>query len=96
MWAEETALQQSVVSKCLIAASSGQSVLKLIDSYNRLSVDDISQVITSMISLAGQVTGQNLDDLKSQNENVLQFLQDNPEYKVLVDSATAKVEAQFK
>ena len=93
---QETAIQKSVVSKCLIAASSGQSVLRLTDSYNRLSVDDITRLTTDMLSMGERITGKNLDDLKSLNEKVLSFLQSNPEYKALADSAITKVQGQFK
>jgi len=93
--AQEGSLQQGVVSKCLIAASSGQSVLQLADSYDRLSLDDINQLTTGMISLAAQVSGKNLTDLKTQNARIQSFLAANSDYKALADSALEKIQSQL-
>lgn len=93
--AQEAELQRDVVTKCSIAAASGQTVLQLIDSYGKLSVDDINRLTTGMISLTSQFTGRSLKDLKMQNVKVQGFLSANPDYKAMADSALANMQSQL-
>lgn len=93
--AQEIALQQDVVTKCSIAAATGQTVLQLADSYRRLSLDDINKLTTGMISVASQLTGKSLTALKTQNVQVQSFLSANPDYKAVADSALVNIQSQL-
>lgn len=85
--AEEGLLQRSVVEKCSLAAASGQTVLQMIDSYNKLSVDELGRMGESILAAGEQLSGRNLASIRAQNEKVLGYLNANPEYKLLLQPA---------
>lgn len=85
--AQESALLREVMESCAVAAASGQTALELIDSYNKLSVDDIGRMIDRGASMAETLSGKNLGALRAQNQRALGFLQQNPEYKPLAEAA---------
>jgi len=97
LMAEEATLQQGVVEKCLRAASSGQTVLKMIDGYNSLSIDELSKMGEGILTVGEQISGKNLSSMKAKNEQILGFLNSNPDYKALlqtgVDAASNRVTA---
>ena len=86
LMADESALQQGVVEKCLRAASSGQAVLQMIEGYNKFSVDDLSKMGEAMLTTGEQISGRNLSSLKGQNEQILAFLNSNPDYKAFLQT----------
>ncbi len=85
--ADETRMQRSVVERCSLAAASGQIVLQMIDSYSKLSVDELGRMGDSILTAGEQVTGRSMASIKTQNERVLGYLNTNPEYKALLKPA---------
>lgn len=93
--AQEEALKRAVVGKCLVAASAGQTVLQLADSYGRLSTDDISRLLTQTLTLGQELSGKSLADMQTRNEKVMSFLNSNAVYKTIADDALAKVQSRL-
>lgn len=92
--AEEVLLQRSVVEKCFLAAASGQTVLQMIDAYNKLSVDELGKMGESILAAGEQLSGRNLASIKTQNEKILGYLNTNPEYKILLQPAIESISSQ--
>lgn len=92
---QEEELKRAVVGKCLVAASAGQAVLQLADSYGRLSTDDISRLLTQTLTLSQELAGKSLADMQTRNEKVMSFLNSNAVYKTIADDALAKVQSRL-
>lgn len=92
--AEEVLLQRSVVEKCFLAAASGQTVLQMIDAYNKLSVDELGKMSESILAAGEQISGRNLASIRTQNEKVVGYLNANPEYKLLLKPALESISSR--
>lgn len=85
--AEESAQMRTVAEKCALAAASGQVTLELIDSYNKLSIEDIGYLVEQSLSWGEAVSGKSLGALRQRSQKALSFLDQNPEYEEITQMA---------
>lgn len=93
--AQEAGLLREVMEACAIAATSGQTALVLVESYNKLSPDDIGRMIERGASMGEALSGKSLGALQAQSQKALGFLQQNPEYKKLAETALGFAQQRF-
>ena len=85
--AQETKLQEITVQQCLKAALIGTEVRRLIDTYARLSLDDLNSAIAFVLDRAGDISGKNLDQLKLQSEELFAKLANDPIWSIAAQTA---------
>lgn len=93
--AQEAGLLREVMEACAVAAASGQTALTLVDSYKKLSPDDIGRMIERGAAIGEAMSGKSLGALQAQSQKALGFLQQNPEYKKLAETALGFAQQRF-
>jgi len=76
--AQEIELQEVTVKKCLKATLIGMEVRRLIDTYDKLSLDDLNSTIAFVLDQAGDINGKDFSQLKRKSEELFSTLEDDP------------------
>ena len=87
--AEETALQESVMAQCLKAAMLGREVSALIDRFDKVSLEDITNLIATALDQAGSITGKDLSEIKLKTNAFFDSIEND---QVLKDSVNLMLE----
>ena len=90
--AEEARLTRAVMEQCLKAVIVGRELRSLIIRYDKLSVDDIANGLSTALSLAGQATGRDLSSLSNRTGEVVASINADPDLKVLLDTAIGEAQ----
>ena len=91
MEASEADLQRSAIEQCLKAASLGIEVRQLIQQYDKLSLDDLNNLSARALSAAGELSGKNLESLKSKSAEIFARIKADPDLGRLADLALAQI-----
>jgi hypothetical protein len=90
--AEEARLTRAVVEQCLKAVIVGKELRSLIIRYDRVSVEDIANGLSTALTLAGQVTGRDLSSLSNRTGEVLASIEADPDLEALLDTAIGEAQ----
>ncbi len=82
----ENELQRFTIEQCLKAAVIGKEVRHLIETYSDLSLDDIHDIITHALDIAGSLTGKDLSALKIKSNQVYTDIKEDPIWTDVADS----------
>lgn len=74
----EQELQQAAVERCLKAATLGMHVSRLIESYDKLSLDDINSTINKAFDATGALSGKDFSSLKKKSAEVFAAIEQDP------------------
>jgi len=66
------------VKKCLKATLIGREVRRLIDTYDKLSLDDLNSTIAFVLDQAGDISGKDFSQLKRKSEELFSTLENDP------------------
>lgn len=88
--AQEMDLQRGVVEKCLKASIIGMQVRRLIDTYDKISLDDLNSIISSVLEEAGDLTGKDFSQLKLKSEEVFAAIEKDPIWSDLAQGILKK------
>lgn len=83
-------LQRGVVEKCLKASIIGMQVRRLIDTYDKISLDDLNSIISSVLEEAGDLTGKDFSQLKLKSEEVFAIIEKDPIWSDLAQGILKK------
>ncbi len=86
---QETQMQRNTLEKCVKASQLGIKVKELIETYNKLSLDDIHFYVAKILDEAGSISGKDLSDLKIKSEEIYTKITSDP---ILKNSADAILE----
>ena len=90
--AQEAELQRATVERCLAAALIGKELIPLIESYGKLDVKDIGNIIHRAFNVQEAVTGRPMSDLRGRLDNLVLGLEADPEIKALLTVAKNSME----
>ena len=76
--AQEQELQEATVKKCLKAALIGMEVRRLIDNYDKLSIDDLNSAIAFVLDQAGEISNKDFNQLKLKSEALFSTIENDP------------------
>jgi len=86
---QETQMQRNILEKCVKASQLGLKVKELIETYNKLSLDDIHFYVAKILDEAGSISGKDFSDLKIKSEEIYIKITSDP---ILNNSADAILE----
>ena len=89
--AAEAELQRSTVEQCLKAAELGFEVQRLIQEYDRLSLDDLNFYIARALGTASALTGKNLDGLKARSSELFARIKQDSTWSSVADQALNRI-----
>ena len=78
LMAAENELTRKTSEQCLKAVTLGLEVRRLMITYNQVSLQDISEALSTAFSLAGAVTGEDFSNLQARTEWVVQEINADP------------------
>lgn len=87
---QEMDLQRGVVEKCLKASIIGMQVRRLIDTYDKISLDDLNSIISFVLEEAGDLTGKDFSQLKLKSEEVFAAIEKDPIWSDLAQGVLEK------
>lgn len=94
--AAEAELTRTTVERCLRAATLGRGVRNLIETYDRLSVDDLNTIAGSLLDTAGTFTGADYGTLKAKAASVAGQIKADPNLTSAFTQAEGLVENALK
>lgn len=90
---DEADLRRSVVEQTVKAAVLGQSVQRLIDEYDEISVADMQYWVAVALDAAGQVGGDDLKGLRARADGILVKMENDPVWAPAAEVALTEVNA---
>ena len=91
--AAEEEMTRSTIEQTVKAAKLGTALRQLLMNYEELSIDDISEGLTTAFKLAGGIPGLNLSGLESESNTILKGINQDERLKQFLDIALSEVSA---
>ena len=88
---EETQLERDAIEQCLKSAKLGISLKELVEKYNQLSLDDISEALGIAFKVAGQLTGADLSSLQTNVDDVVNKIKEDTALTPLFDAGLNEI-----
>lgn len=89
--AREQQVTQDVLEHSLKAALVGKELRTLLQQYDQLSIDDITEGISLALSLSGQVLGKDLSALNQKAAGVTADIKKDPDLNALFTNALTRI-----
>ena len=89
--AEEARVTSEAVSQCLRAAHLGMGLKKLLNDYDKLSVDDISDGLRKAFEIASIVPGLDIGSLKGDTQNIIGEIKADPQLEGFLNKALENI-----
>ena len=89
--AAEKEMNESVIAQCLKTATLGRELRGLLQDYDKLSIDGISNGLEEAFALANTIPGLNLEELQGQTTEFLDAINKDPELKKALDDALTRI-----
>lgn len=88
---EEAQLGREAIELCLKSAILGLSLKKLVEDYNTLSIDDISEAIGIALKVAGDVSGKDLSSLRTNVDDITNKIKSDEMLNLLFTEGINKI-----
>ena len=88
---EEAQLEKEVIEQCLKAAKLGISLKDLVEKYDQLSMNDISEALAITFNIVGNFTGADLSALQANINDITNQIKDDPDLSLLFDTGLSEI-----
>ncbi len=88
---EEAQLEREVIEQCLKAAKLGISLKELVEKYNQLSLDDLSEALGIAFKVVGQLTGADLSSLQTNVDDIVNQIKGDAALTTLFDTGLHEI-----
>lgn len=94
--AAEAELARVTIERCLKAATLGRGVRNLIETYDRLSIDDLNTAVGSLLETAGTFTGADYGTLRAKAASVAGAIKSDPNLTSAFTQAESVVDSALR
>ncbi len=89
--ADEKEIERATVEQCLKAALIGKEILKQTHNYNKLSLNDVTEALATVLGVAGAVTGRDFSQVQSQVDGIVMEINNDPVWEEVLKLASGEV-----
>ena len=87
----EQKMTRDTIEQALKAATLGQELRILLENYEKLSLDDISEGLSISFKLVGAISGLDLSELKGQTDNLISGIKSDPKLSAFFSTALSEI-----
>jgi hypothetical protein len=89
--ANEEQITRDTIAQALKAVTLGVQLRALLEEYDKLSLNDIADGISTVFKVAGSVTGLNLSELKAELDDVITMIKKDGSLSELFETALSEI-----